>query len=86
MNFSNERGSVIDAQITLQKEIQSELDRCKDWKYFYITYYRIVKENGVLIKPTLTKTQEEFIDIIDRKGYHRLRGVKITRRHKYHNA
>lgn len=48
-----EKGSIVDAQVTLDEEQQKEIERCKDWKYYYITYWRIVKENGILTKPNI---------------------------------
>lgn len=44
-----ERGSVIDSQITLLEEQVKELDRCRDWKYYYINYTRVVVIDGRLI-------------------------------------
>lgn len=48
---SNERGSVIDSQQTLYEEINKEIERCKDWTYWYITYWRVVIIDGKQIKP-----------------------------------
>jgi len=51
MIYSSERGSVIDAIETKVEESLKELERCKDWRYFYINYHRIINMNGDMIRP-----------------------------------
>lgn len=35
-----ERGSVVDAQIEKQEQIEVELEKCKSPMYFYFTYWK----------------------------------------------
>lgn len=42
-----ERGSVIDAQVTLLEEVEKEIERCKDPIYWYNTYWIV---NGQFMK------------------------------------
>jgi hypothetical protein len=47
-----ERGSVVDAQIEKEEQCTLEIEKCKDWKYWYINYCRIVTIDGKLEKPS----------------------------------
>jgi hypothetical protein len=49
MIYSNDRGSVIDALETKDEELGKELERCRDWKYFYVNYWRVVKEDDQFV-------------------------------------
>lgn len=43
-----ERGSVIDAQVTLTEEIHKEIERCKDISYYINNYVKVTRNNQVI--------------------------------------
>lgn len=75
--------SIIEAQETLREETEKEIERCKDYRYFYKNYYSISGRPS-----TITDTIKYIINRVEydrdiRRDIENIEGV-IELNHKLH--